>query len=296
MLNATPGPDRALTEAAADDEWFARWRRQELGRVEAAGLCYLDYTGTALYAASLVEADAERLKGAVLGNPHSEHRASLDSTTDLEHAREAILDFLNADPAEFEVVITANASGACRLVGEGFPFGPDRGLLLTADNHNSVNGIREFARARGAPVVTIPLDPSLRLSGAEAALRRERGAGGALFGFPAQSNFSGVRHDLSLVSLAQELGYRVLLDAAALLPTSNLDLRRLRPDFLALSLYKITGYPSGVGALVARSEALAELTCPWFSGGTVNWVTTAPARHRLREGGARFEDGTPPFL
>jgi selenocysteine lyase/cysteine desulfurase len=35
---------------------------------------------------------------------------------------------------------------------------------------------------------------------------------------------------------------------------------------------------------------------PWFSGGTVEWVTHVPARHRLRDGPDRFEDGTPAFL
>ena len=55
---------------------------------------------------------------------------------------------------------------ACRLVGEAYPFRPWSRLVLTADNHNSVNGLREFARARGAAVRYVPLDPAdLRVAG-----------------------------------------------------------------------------------------------------------------------------------
>ena len=278
----------------ADAAHFADWRQRELSRLDAAGMTYLDYTGAALYPASLVRADAERLATAVLGNPHSEHQPSRDASRDLDAARHAILDFLGADPAQYDVVLTANASGACRIVGEGFPFGPSTPFVLTADNHNSVNGIREFATAAGARTVLIPIDEELRLDGAEAVLQGESGPG--LFAMPAQSNFSGVRHPLELVELARRRGFRVLLDTAAYLHSGVLDFATVQPDFLILSLYKIAGYPTGIGALVARHEALAELKRPWFAGGTVQWVMTTPPRHRLRPGHERFEDGTPSFL
>ena len=129
--------------------------------------------------------------------------------------------------------------------------------MLTADNHNSVNGIRELARAGGAPVIYLPLDDELRVRPFELP-RVERG----LFAYPAQSNFSGVRHPLDWIDAAQRRGYAVLLDAAAFVPTSPLSLREVRPDFVTLSIYKISGYPTGVGALVCRHDALRALVRP----------------------------------
>ncbi|MEK8106972.1 hypothetical protein NKG94_20865 [Micromonospora sp. M12] len=83
----------------------------------------------------------------------------------VESARRAVLDFFRADPAEYAVVFTPNASGACRLVGEAYDFGPAAPLVLTWDNHNSVNGIREYARSAGAPVRYVPLSgPDLRVA------------------------------------------------------------------------------------------------------------------------------------
>lgn len=281
--------------AAVDDAWFARWRARELRRVTRSGVAYLDYTGAALYPESLVRNDARRLVVTLVGNPHSEHAASRAASADLAAARAALLEFVHAPPDEYAAILTANASGACRLVGESFPFGPAGALLLSADNHNSVNGIREYARSAGARVGSIGLDEELRLRDAGAALDGA-GAGPSLLAFPAQSNFSGVRHPLRLVDEAQSRGWRVLLDAAAFLPTADLDLSVVKPDFVTLSLYKIAGYPTGVGALIARHDALAELRRPWFAGGTVRWVSVQHGRHRLVDAPEAFEDGTPSFL
>lgn len=278
-----------------DDAYFEEWRTRELARIDQAHLAYLDFTGTALYPASLVREDAERLALRVLGNPHSENAPSRDSSADLEDARAAILEFVHASPDDYVAIITANATAAARLVAESFPFEAGSVLALSADNHNSVNGIREYARARGAELCTIALDAKLRLHDPIPVLETRSGLP-SLFSYPAQSNFSGVRHPLALIAEAQERGWRVLLDAAAFVPTADLDLSRTPADFVTLSLYKITGYPSGIGALIARRDALTELRRPWFSGGTVEWVSVQHGRHRLSAGAAAFEDGTVPFL
>jgi hypothetical protein len=136
-----------------DDAWFAALRAREFGRLDRSGEAYLDYTGSALYAESQVRGHLELLAGSVLGNPHSQSVASLRSSEIIEDARRLTLAFFSADPGEYEVVFTANASGAIRLVAEAFRFQAGSRLVLAADNHNSVNGIRELARARGADVV-----------------------------------------------------------------------------------------------------------------------------------------------
>lgn len=284
-----------FTPAAEPD--FAELRAREFARLDAERHAYLDFTGSALYPESLVAAHAAMLRECVLGNPHADSPASLASSALIAEARGHVLRFLDADPAEYVVCFTANATAALGLVGAGFRFGPHAPLVLAADNHNSVNGIREYARRAGAPVHVLPLDDDLRLGAPElrlAALRRPRERG--LFAYPAQSNFSGVKHPLSLVRAAQSMGHRVLLDAAALVPTNRLSLREVPADFVALSFYKIFGYPTGVGALVARREALDELQRAWFSGGTVDFVSVQHGTHALRAGAEGFEDGTANFL
>jgi selenocysteine lyase/cysteine desulfurase len=273
-------------------------RQRDFGRLDALGQIYLDYTGSGLYAESQVRRHSELLLGNVLGNPHSGSPASSESTHIVERCRARILDFFGADPDEYAMVFTANASHALKLVGESYPFGPGDQLLLTFDNHNSVNGIREFDRARGARTVYLPmLPPELRVD--EGVLDRclEGAARGGhnLFAYPAQSNFSGVQHPLEWIEKAKARGWDVLLDAAAFVPTNRLDLGRWHPDFVTLSFYKMFGYPTGVGALLARQEALAKLQRPWFAGGTINIASVQADRFIFAPGAAAFEDGTPDF-
>ena len=88
----------------------------------------------------------------------------------------------------------------------------------------------------------------------------------------------------------------VLLDAAAFVPTNRLDLQLHSPDFVVMSFYKMFGYPTGVGCLLVRNEALPTLRRPWFGGGTVNFATVQGRMHVLSEGEAGFEDGTLNYL
>jgi selenocysteine lyase/cysteine desulfurase len=282
----------------ADDPGLARsfeeLRTREFARLDECGSVYLDYTGSGLYPESQLRAHEEFLEHHVLGNPHSANPASAVATEIVDDARRDVLDFFGADPKEYTVVFTTNATAAVKLVAESFPFEPGSKFCLLADNHNSVNGIREYAARAGAETVYLPLDRELRL---------ERGttippAAGrpSLFAFPAQSNFSGVRHPLQLIEEARAAGYDVLLDAAAYVPTERLDLGSVRPDFTCVSFYKMFGFPTGLGALLARRDALARLRRPWFAGGTVDFVSVQSRVHRLLRGAGGFEDGTLNFL
>jgi selenocysteine lyase/cysteine desulfurase len=293
-------PDYATTSRLDD------LRATEYSYLDQGGHTYLDYTGAGLPADAQLRAHADRVRGACFGNPHSETPASSASTQLVEQARAAVLGYFNASASEYAVIFTPNATGACHLVGEAYPFRPLSRFVLTADNHNSVNGLRVFARARRAAVSYVRLSPAdLRVAEQDVAGALDRGGlrpggGGGrrrgLFAYPAQSNFSGVQHPLGWVGLAQAAGYDVLLDAAAFVPANRLDLGAVKPEFVTVSFYKMFGYPTGVGCLLARREALARLRRPWFSGGTIWGASVQGGWHRLLDDEGAFEDGTLNFL
>ena len=274
-------------------------RAVEYSRIDQQGQVYLDYTGGSLYGESQLQDHLELLRSGVFGNPHSANPASAAMTEHVERTRRHILTYFGTTADEYVVVFTPNATGAIKLVGESYPFAPGGRCLLTFDNHNSVNGIREFALAKGATVEYAPLTvPELRVDRPrlEALLAGAESGQANLFAYPAQSNFSGVRHPLALVAEARSKGWDVLLDAAALVPTSRLDLHAVQPDFVSVSFYKMFGYPTGVGALLIRRAALAKLQRPWFAGGTVNFVSVQGQAHVLSANEAGFEDGTLNYL
>ncbi len=134
-------------------------RAKEFSRLDRNHQVYLDYTGGGLYSESQIRSHQQLLLENVFGNPHSSNPTSSVSTMWVEKTRQAILKFFNASPEEYVVIFTQNASGALKLVGESYPFGEDCCYLLTYDNHNSVNGIREYAQAKGATVRYLPVFP-----------------------------------------------------------------------------------------------------------------------------------------
>ena len=270
-------------------------RAKEYPRLDLEDHVYLDYTGGGLYSELQLEQHMEFLKKCVMGNPHSSNPISAFTTDMVELCRQRVLRFFNASPDEYVPIFTANASHALKLVGEAYPFGEGDQFLLCYDNHNSVNGIREFDRVRGAQTRYIPIiPPNLRVMEPtfERFLDEGSRAKNKLFAFPAQSNFSGVQHPLEWIEKAQSKGYEVLIDAAAFVPTNRLDLGRWKPDYVALSFYKMFGYPTGVGLLLARKKALEKLHRPWFAGGTITVASVQADKHYLAPGSEGFEDGT----
>jgi len=278
------------------DQTIEGLRQLEFSRLDASKSAYLDYTGSGLYPESLLRAHTDFLLKQILGNPHSLNPTSSVSTRSMHFARDRILQFFDADEDEYCVIFTLNATGALRLVGESYPFEPASRFILTADNHNSVNGIREFAKMKGVRPEYVPLDDELRIRDIDRFLPHVDGSKPNLFAYPAQSNFTGVKHPLSWIAVAQGKGYNVLLDAAAFVATNKLSLTRYKPDFVCISFYKMFGYPTGVGALIARRAAVAKLRRPWFSGGTVRFVSTQNNLHLLTGTSEAFEDGTCNFL
>ncbi|MFJ1455008.1 aminotransferase class V-fold PLP-dependent enzyme [Nocardia sp. N2S4-5] len=295
------------SETAVLDEF----RDTEYAYLDQQQHIYLDYTGAGLAATAQHRAHDEWVTAACYGNPHSDNPTSLAATARIEAARAAVYSYFNAAPEEYAVIFTANATAACRLVGEAYPFDRSTALVLTADNHNSVIGIREFARAKHARTAYAHItgtelrvsEQSVRTALSRRALpeilaavsrsgKRRRG----LFAYPAQSNFSGVQHPLEWVELAHEYGFDVLLDAAAYVPSNRLDLAAVPADFVPVSWYKVFGYPTGVGCLIARRDALARLRRPWFAGGSIRAVSVRGGWHAMAPGGTAYEDGTVNFL
>ncbi|MDG6999366.1 MAG: aminotransferase class V-fold PLP-dependent enzyme [Nitrososphaerota archaeon] len=271
-------------------------RTKEFGRLDSNGHVYLDYTGGGLYPESPLKQYFQFLQNQVLGNPHSRSPASILSTDLVEDTRSETLRFFNADEDEYDLIFTQNATAALKLVGESYPFNGESRFVATSDNHNSVLGIREFAKARGAKIDHVPLNRELRVTELESFLPKNHGRNQNLFAYPAQSNFSGVQHPLNWIELAHTNGYDVILDAAAFVPTNKLDLGLVHPDFVCLSFYKMFGFPTGVGALIASKRSLGKLVRPWFSGGTIDYVSVKNQVHVLAKGSRKYEDGTLNYL
>lgn len=276
-----------------DDLFFNRLRKKQYSNLDEQKQTYLDYTGANLYSKFQIHQHQKMLENTIFGNPHSMNPTSHKSTYFIEEARLKVLIFFNA--RGYTCVFTQNVSAALKIVGESYPFDESSTFLLSSDNHNSVNGIREYCNNKKGKTIYAPLNyEDLQLNEDFLISQFEKAPKGKhnLFAFPAQSNASGIKHSLKWIAHAQQKGFDVLLDATAFAPTNKLDLSAVKPDFVTISFYKIFGYPTGIGCLLIKNETFNKLKKPWFAGGTVTISTIATQDKFLSHGSRRFEDGT----
>ncbi|KAJ7535046.1 hypothetical protein O6H91_12G016300 [Diphasiastrum complanatum] len=290
-------------------------RTNEFTRLK--GTTYLDHAGATLYSEAQMQAVFMEFSASLYGNPHSQSSSSKKTTDIIERARREVLSFFHAPEGEYKCIFTSGATAALKLVGEAFPWHQHSDFYYTMENHNSVLGIREYALARGATVTAVDVEPSTsEAKGQWPVSFRKRDSQNRflkddqnpllevdevglynLFAFPSECNFSGVKFDLDLIKFIQDGGHvspqrgrwLVLLDAAKGSATLPPDLSHFPADFVAVSFYKIFGYPTGLGALLVRSDTAKLLEKKYF-GGDVDFFKK---RERLEHW---LEDGTTSFL
>jgi molybdenum cofactor sulfurtransferase len=265
------------------------------------GVTYLDHGGTTLASRSLLKSFGKEMRNNLLANPHSDALNPSASSTIVAEARLKVLQLFNADPEQFDVVFTANATASVKLVMECFS-GLDQGFdyCYHRNCHTSLVGVREVSthsRCFASDEETVKwLDHgSDRLDGTS----DDRPT---LFAYPAQSNMNGQRLPLQWSHQLRKSGHHpntyTLLDVAAYVSTTALDLSDhiSAPDFTVLSFYKIFGFPD-LGALIVRKASSHILEHRrYFGGGTTEmttcfgetpWVARKKANLHMR-----LEDGT----
>ncbi|KAF1928064.1 PLP-dependent transferase [Didymella exigua CBS 183.55] len=264
------------------------------------GITYLDHGGTTLASRSLMDSFCTQMKASILSNPHSDASRPSFSALMVEQTRQKVLRLFRADPNHWDVVFTANATAAVKLVMECFA-GHDQGFnyLYHCNAHTSLVGVRE--QARQSHCLASAEEMQYWLSGGR--LFPDEGATTRplLFAYPAQSNMNGERLPIRWASRVRESTQHentyTLLDAAALVSTSPLDISShdTAPDFVSISFYKIFGFPD-LGALIVRKASAHVLQRrKYFGGGTtemIGCIGTPWVERKESSVHVRLEDGT----
>ncbi|KAI5332642.1 hypothetical protein L3X38_022771 [Prunus dulcis] len=302
-------------------------RATEFKRLD--GLVYLDHAGATMYSELQMEAIFKDFTTNVYGNPHSQSDTSSSTSDIVREARQQVLDYCKASPKDYSCIFTSGATAALKLVGEAFPWSCQSCFTYTMENHNSVLGIREYALDQGAAAFAMDVEETVHhgVSNGTAAsmkvlqhqvqrrneassLEEPTGEAYNLFAFPSECNFSGLRFSLDLVKIIKEDPARilegspfcngrwmVLIDAAKGSATEPPDLSLYPADFVVMSFYKLFGYPTGLGVLIARNDASRLLKKTYFSGGTVaTSIADIDFVRRRKSVEELFEYGTISFL
>ncbi|RDX83296.1 hxB, partial [Mucuna pruriens] len=194
--------------------------------------------------------------------------------------RKRIMSFLNISENDYFMVFTANRTSAFKLVADSYQFQTSRRLLTVYDYESeAAAAMISSSEKRGARAMSAEFSwPRLRIQSAKLRKmiesKRKKKKRKGLFVFPLGSRVTGARYPYLWMSIAQENGWHVLVDACALGP-KDMDcfgLSLFQPDFLISSFYKVFGEnPSGFGCLFIKKSAISSLeSSP--STGIVNLV------------------------
>ena len=229
-------------------------------RVESHPVAYFDGPGGTQVPRVAVEAMADYLYHHN-ANTHWQYPSSMETDAMLAGARQALADFLGADP--HEVAFGANMTTLTFHLARGLgrAWGPrDEVVVTELDHHANVAPWRALERDRGVTVRVVPLDTAtgqLDWNVLEATL----GPRTRLLAIGAASNALGTITDVTRAArLAHEAGALCFVDAVHYAPHSLVDVRRLDCDFLACSAYKF--YGPHVGILYGRAALLEQLEIP----------------------------------
>ncbi|XP_022851994.1 uncharacterized protein LOC111373657 [Olea europaea var. sylvestris] len=183
--------------------------------------------------------------------------------------KKRIMDFLKISQNDYSMVFTANRTSAFKLVAESYPFQSSRKLLTVYDHESeAIETMINTSEKRGACVMAADFKwPRLRIHSAKlkkmiVRKKQQQQKHRGLSVFPLQSRITGTSYSYQWMTMAQENGWHVLLDACALRPKDmdSFGLSLFRPDFLICSFYKVFGEnPTGFGCLLVKKSTVPNL-------------------------------------
>ena len=261
--------------------------------VNGSPLVYLDSAATTQKPRSVLDAMTAYYEQSNANVHRGAHTLAAEATTLYEDARGKVAGFIGASPSQ--LVFTRGTTTAINHIAYGWGLNHlsegDRILVTIMEHHANIVPWQLVAKYTGAELVYLELDDDFGVD--TSTLDTVLDEHVKIVAFSGMSNVTGALGPIDILAdAARSVGAISVLDAAQLVPHSQVDVADLDVDFLAFSAHKMLG-PTGIGALWGKAERLEEMEPTEGGGEMINVVerhkaTWAPVPHK-------FEAGTPPI-
>jgi cysteine desulfurase/selenocysteine lyase len=251
-------------------------------------LVYLDNAATTQKPQVVIDAMNHYYSNSNANVHRAVHTLAGEATDGYEACRTTLKKRFNAE----KVIITGGTTEAINLVAHAWGranLSPGDAVVLTEmEHHSDIVPWQMLAKELEIELRYVPVqeDLTLDMEILEASLE-----GAKLVCVVHISNVLGVCNPVEkIISLANQNGAKVLLDAAQSVPHQSVDFQELGADFMAFSAHKMCG-PTGIGALLVANDVFEEME-PFMGGGDmIETVSIRGSTYQTNE--HKFEAGTP---
>lgn len=255
-------------------------------------LIYLDSAATAQKPQSVIDAITQ-FYSSHYGTVHRAiYEISVHASKLYEKTREDVRQFLHAKHAE-EIIFTRGTTESINLIaysfGKAFVKLGDEILISAMEHHSNIVPWQILCEDRGAVLKVIPMDDKGELLLDE--YLRLLTPKTRLVSITHLSNSLGTINPIKeMISLAHNVGAKVVVDGAQSTPHMPIDVQDLDVDFFVFSGHKLYG-PTGIGVLYGKSELLNQM--PPYQGGGDMIETVTFEKTTYNHLPLKFEAGTP---
>lgn len=255
---------------------------------------YLDSASTSLTPWMVIDA----MDGYYENYRASPHRGFYDTairvTKEFEIIRKKVADFIDAD--ESEVIFTSGSTHSSQVLISALEHNldlqeGDEIIVTELDHHATLVPLQQLAGRKKMVVRVVPVDQDFKID--EQVFKDFLTPKTKIVSLIHASNVVGTINSVKqLTALAKRNNSFVFVDGAQTVGHINVSFKDINPDALFFSGHKMCG-PTGVGALILKSEYVHTFTPAYGGGGTVESVSKA--KTIFLQSSKKFEAGTPPI-
>ncbi|MDC3417883.1 cysteine desulfurase [Aquibacillus salsiterrae] len=255
-------------------------------------LVYLDSAATSQKPIQVIKALDEYYKQDNSNVHRGVHTLGTRATDKYEGAREKVRNFINAESTK-QIIFTRGTTTAINTVAYSYARATlqegDEIVITTLEHHSNIIPWQQAAKATGATLKYIPMQPdgTLSLEDVEQTITENT----KIVAMMQVSNVLGTINPVKEVAkIAHKNGAVMLVDGAQAVPHMAVDVQDLDCDFYAFSGHKMCG-PTGIGVLYGKKELLEQMEPVEFGGEMIDFVNLYDST--WKELPWKFEGGTP---